>query len=136
MAGNKSLNAAAAAKQDEFYVQLTDIGKELRRYRKRFQRKTVLCNCDDSVDSNFFRSEHRRTVTLEINRIIDGRFNEDAKCSTVMPRPQASRWSVFGFWLRVLPRTLFSTVDCVMLDSVTSRRRVIPRWSIRYSSRA
>ena len=28
MAGNKSLNAAAKAKQDEFYTQLTDIEKE------------------------------------------------------------------------------------------------------------
>ena len=28
MAGNKSLNAAAAARQDEFYTQLTDIEKK------------------------------------------------------------------------------------------------------------
>lgn len=32
MAGNKSINAAAKAKQDEFYTQLTDIEKELRYY--------------------------------------------------------------------------------------------------------
>jgi len=55
MAGNKSLNAAAAAKQDEFYTQLTDIEKELRHYRKHFKGKTVLCNCDDPFESNFFK---------------------------------------------------------------------------------
>lgn len=55
MAGNKSLNAAAAAKQDEFYTQLTDIEKELRHYRKHFAGKTVLCNCDDPFESNFFK---------------------------------------------------------------------------------
>ena len=55
MAGNKSLNAAAAARQDEFYTQLTDIEKELRHYRKHFQGKTVLCNCDDPYESNFFK---------------------------------------------------------------------------------
>lgn len=55
MAGNKSLNAAAAAKQDEFYTQLTDIEKELRHYRKHFKDKTVLCNCDDPFESNFFK---------------------------------------------------------------------------------
>ena len=55
MAGNKSLNAAAAARQDEFYTQLTDIEKELRHYRKHFQGKTVLCNCDDPFESNFFK---------------------------------------------------------------------------------
>lgn len=55
MAGNKSLNAAAKAKQDEFYTQLTDIEKELRYYKKHFKGKTVLCNCDDPYESNFFR---------------------------------------------------------------------------------
>jgi len=55
MAGNKSLNAAAAAKQDEFYTQLSDIEKELRHYRKHFAGKTVLCNCDDPFESNFFK---------------------------------------------------------------------------------
>lgn len=55
MAGNKSLNAAAKAKQDEFYTQLTDIEKELRYYKKHFNGKTVLCNCDDPYESNFFR---------------------------------------------------------------------------------
>ncbi len=55
MAGNKSLNAAAAAKQDEFYTQLSDIEKELRHYRKHFVGKTVFCNCDDPFESNFFK---------------------------------------------------------------------------------
>ena len=35
MAGNKSLNAASKAKQDEFYTQLSDIENELRHYRSR-----------------------------------------------------------------------------------------------------
>lgn len=55
MAGNASLNKANIAKQDEFYTQLTDIEKELRHYRKHFQGKTVLCNCDDPYESNFFK---------------------------------------------------------------------------------
>ncbi len=55
MAGNKDLNAAAQAKKDEFYTQLTDIEKEMRYYRKHFAGKTVLCNCDDPFESNFFK---------------------------------------------------------------------------------
>lgn len=55
MAGNASLNRANMAKQDEFYTQLTDIEKELRHYRKHFEGKTVLCNCDDPFESNFFK---------------------------------------------------------------------------------
>lgn len=55
MAGNSSLNNAKSAKQDEFYTQLTDIEKEMRYYKKHFRGKTVLCNCDDPYESNFFR---------------------------------------------------------------------------------
>ncbi len=55
MAGNASLNKANIAKQDEFYTQLSDIEKELRHYRKHFQGKTILCNCDDPFESNFFK---------------------------------------------------------------------------------
>lgn len=55
MAGNNQLKAAAKAKKDEFYTQLTDIEKELRYYRKHFNGKTVFCNCDDPFESNFFK---------------------------------------------------------------------------------
>lgn len=52
---NADLGAAKSAKKDEFYTQLTDIEKEMRYYRKHFKGKTVLCNCDDPFESNFFK---------------------------------------------------------------------------------
>lgn len=52
---NKNLSQAKKAKNDEFYTQLTDIEKELAHYRKHFKGKTVLCNCDDPFESNFFK---------------------------------------------------------------------------------
>lgn len=55
MARNVDLGAARTAKKDEFYTQLTDIEKEMRYYKKHFQGKTVLCNCDDPFESNFFK---------------------------------------------------------------------------------
>ncbi|MBO5760329.1 MAG: adenine-specific methyltransferase EcoRI family protein [Lentisphaeria bacterium] len=55
MAGNKNLQKANKAKQDEFYTQLTDIEKELRHYKEHFKGKTVFCNCDDPFESNFFK---------------------------------------------------------------------------------
>lgn len=55
MAGNASLNKANKAKKDEFYTQLADIELELKHYRKHFKGKTVLCNCDDPFESNFFK---------------------------------------------------------------------------------
>ncbi len=55
MADNKLLSKAKDAKKDEFYTQLTDIEKEMRYYRNHFKDKTILCNCDDPFESNFFK---------------------------------------------------------------------------------
>ena len=55
MARNNGLGAAKSAMKDEFYTQLTDIEKEMRHYRSHFKGKTVLCNCDDPFESNFFK---------------------------------------------------------------------------------
>jgi len=50
-----SLSNAKKAKQDEFYTQLDDISKELRHYKAQLRGKTILCNCDDPFESNFFK---------------------------------------------------------------------------------
>lgn len=52
---NKNLNSARKAKKDEFYTQISDIEKELQHYWAHFRGKTVLCNCDDPYESNFFK---------------------------------------------------------------------------------
>lgn len=53
--GNKNLNSAARAKKDEFYTQIEDIERELAHYQNFFAGKTVLCNCDDPYESDFFK---------------------------------------------------------------------------------
>ena len=55
MPSKNELASANKAKKDEFYTQLSDIEKEMRYYRKHFKGKTVLCNCDDPFESNFFK---------------------------------------------------------------------------------
>jgi len=56
---NRSLSAAKAAKQDEFYTQYVDIQKEVEAYLEfdpnTFRGKIVYCNCDDPFESNFFK---------------------------------------------------------------------------------
>src|SRR5713101_8874655 len=56
---NRSLYAAKAAKQDEFYTQYVDIQKEVEAYLEfdpeTFRGKVVYCNCDDPFESNFFK---------------------------------------------------------------------------------
>lgn len=55
MSGNRNLRNANKAKKDEFYTQLVDIELEMKNYRECFKGKTVLCNCDDPYESNFFK---------------------------------------------------------------------------------
>ena len=67
---NRSLGAARATKQDEFYTQLSDIEKELRHYTKHFKGKTVLCNCDDPRVSNFFHFFSHSFEKLKLKKLI------------------------------------------------------------------
>jgi adenine-specific methyltransferase EcoRI-like protein len=67
---NRSLRAAKAIKQDEFYTQLTDIEKELRHYTEHFKGKTVLCNCDDPRVSNFFHYFTYNFERLGLKKLI------------------------------------------------------------------
>lgn len=67
---NANLSAAKTAKNDEFYTQLTDIEKELRHYRKHFKGKTILCNCDDPFESNFFKYFVLNFNRLKLKKLI------------------------------------------------------------------
>lgn len=55
MAKNGALHNAREKKNDEFYTQISDIEKELKHYNSHFRGKTILCNCDDPYESNFFK---------------------------------------------------------------------------------
>lgn len=68
--GNKSLASAKNAKQDEFYTELGDISNELKHYRDQLEGKTILCNCDDPYESNFFRFFALNFNTLKIKKLI------------------------------------------------------------------
>lgn len=91
MAGNKNLNQAKIAQKDEFYTQLTDIEKEVRYYKNFFADKTVLCNCDDPFESNFFKY-----FVLNFNRL--GLKKLIATCYVTSPvaNQQLSIFDVIG----------------------------------------
>ena len=72
---NKNLNAAKAAKKDEFYTQLTDIEWELQHYWPHFKDKVVLCNCDDPYESNFFKYFALRFNQLGLKKLICTCYN-------------------------------------------------------------
>ena len=70
MAKNSSLNLAAKMKEDEFYTQMPDIENELRHYRNHFKGKSILCNCDDPFESNFFRYFALNFNKLKLKKLI------------------------------------------------------------------
>ena len=67
---NKNLHLAKVAKNDEFYTQLTDISDELKYYRESFEGKVVLCNCDDSEESEFTRYFILNFHALKLKKLI------------------------------------------------------------------
>jgi hypothetical protein len=71
---NRSLHAAKASKQDEFYTQYVDIQKEVEAYLEfdpgTFRGKVVYCNCDDPFESNFFKYFAAKFNTLGLKKLI------------------------------------------------------------------
>ncbi len=77
MAGNKTLRSANKTKDDEFYTQLSDVEKELKYYREYFKDKVIFCNCDDPIDSNFFKYFELNFYTLGIKRLIATHYDKE-----------------------------------------------------------
>jgi len=57
-------------KNDEFYTQLSDIERELQHYHDSFRGKSVYCNCDNPLTSNFFRYFVREFHALGLKRVV------------------------------------------------------------------
>lgn len=72
---NRNLTAAKEAKKDEFYTQLADIENELRHYRQHFRGKTILCNCDDPYESNFFKYFANNFNAFGLKKLIATCYN-------------------------------------------------------------
>lgn len=71
---NKNLTKAKAAKNDEFYTQLSDIENELRHYRNFFKGKVVFCNCDDPEYSNFWKYFQMNFFFLGLKKLISTHY--------------------------------------------------------------
>lgn len=66
----KLMDKAKRNKADEFYTQLSDIEAEMCHYTEFFKGKTILCNCDDPYESNFFYYFSSRFNDLQLKKLI------------------------------------------------------------------
>lgn len=80
---NKNLRQAKAAKNDEFYTQLSTIEEELQHYD--FTDQVVYMNCDNVAWSNFWRYFNERFNELGVSEIIATHYVADG-CSAVTRR--------------------------------------------------
>ena len=71
----RNLDRAKEAKKDEFYTQLADIENELKHYRQHFRGKTILCNCDDPYESNFFKYFANNFNAFGLKKLIATCYN-------------------------------------------------------------
>lgn len=91
MPSKNDLATANKDKKDEFYTQLSDIEKEMRYYRKHFKGKTVLCNCDDPFESNFFKY-----FVLNFNRLGLKKLIATCYAGSPIANQQLSIYDVLG----------------------------------------
>ncbi len=82
---NSSLNKAAKAKNDEFYTQLADIEKELKRYKDQFRGKVLYCNCDDPFESNFFKYFAANFNALGLKKLITTSYTKSPIAGGQLP---------------------------------------------------
>ena len=80
---NKNLNEARKNKNDEFYTQLSDIENELKHYIKYFRGKVVYCNCDDPVQSNFWRYFHLNFTYFGLKKLIATHYRVEGGAYTM-----------------------------------------------------
>ncbi len=83
MAKNANLHAAKNAKNDEFYTRYEDIEKEMYYYKDFFAGKTVLCNCDDPMESNFTKYFILNFHFLKLKKLICTFYDIDGKMAFV-----------------------------------------------------
>ncbi len=74
-ASNKNLHKASQAKKDEFYTQLADIEKEVSHYKHHLKGKVIFCNCDDPLESNFWRYFALNFSYLGIKKLVTTHFD-------------------------------------------------------------
>jgi hypothetical protein len=75
---NVNLHRAKKVKNDEFYTLYSDVEKEIKHYKKHLEDKTILFNCNDYEDNNFWKYFYNNFKELKIKKIISIRFMKNS----------------------------------------------------------
>ena len=75
MGKSDNLRRAKEIKDDEYYTYIGDIENELKYYKKQFENKVILCNCDDPYESNFFKYFVLNFKQFKLKKLIATCYN-------------------------------------------------------------
>ena len=114
---NTNLQNAKNAKDDEFYTRYEDIDNEVMRYKKHFNNKIVLCNCDDPFESNFCKFFLKNFNILNLKRLICTTYYSSKIASKELEifKNDKKTSKKIGF---VLDVTKFSDVNGLISDEI------------------
>lgn len=119
---NTGLQAAKAARKNEFYTLRSDIERELCHYEEHFRGKSVLLNCDDPFDSAFFGYFRDNFRKLGLEYLSASCITKDgsglAAIVTNVPEKIPATQELFQFpgnTLRVIPDGDFRSKDVIAL---------------------
>ena len=66
---------AQRAKKDEFYTQIGDIERECSKYKAQFKDKIIFLNCDDPLESNFWRHFALNFTRYGLKKLVATHFD-------------------------------------------------------------
>jgi len=110
---NSNLSKAKSSKNDEFYTRLTDIEKELKHYKEYFRDKTVFCNCDDPLESNFWMYFSLNFEFLGLKKLISTHYDANQLSTYKLERMGLGETDVFRTDL--LGNGDFRSDECILL---------------------
>ena len=75
---NNRLFLAKKIKNNEFFTRNVDIQKEIKYYQKNFENKVVLCNCNDGLNSEFWKYFYNNFNKLKLKKLIAISYGDNA----------------------------------------------------------
>lgn len=72
---NKFLYEASVRKSDEFYTLYESVEDELKHYNNLLKGKRILCNCNDGIESNFYKYLKNNAINLGIKKVVGISFS-------------------------------------------------------------
>ena len=91
---NERQSIARCEQKYEFYTRREDIENELSHYEDHFRNKVVYCNCDDPVDSEFWRFFQRNFRAWGLKKLIATHYEPNEKnYSYMLTLGEGSGWT-------------------------------------------